>query len=188
MNTKKYIAIVALVAVLAIVVVETPTFFSPTPINEATYVEPTSALHASSRTTVTDGTIALRLNAVRDASNSTTKDAWVRFNDESGLYNFSLTPPSGAAYLVANLTIANVGNSSIPFTYESFVLVAQDGTPYYPNYAVCSRDCSALALTQRKLSPNFANDLYVLFSVPSGTQPAKLQYTASNPPIVISVT
>jgi hypothetical protein len=199
MNVRRCAAVtIAVLFVAVIIIAGVPSFFSATPVNETTYVEPASALHASAHTTTTDGTIALRLNDVSDASNPLTESVWIKFNTEgwntagsnpdSHVYRFSLTPPPGATYLVANVTITNVGNKSIPFTYESFVLIVRDGTPYYPNYAVCSRSCSASVLLGRTLDQNFSSDLLVLFSVPAGAQPTKLAYMASNPPIVTSVT
>jgi hypothetical protein len=187
-------ATIAVLFVAVIIIAGVLSFFSAAPVNEGTYVEPKSALHASARATTTDGTIALRLNDVSDASNPVTESVWIKFNKEGfntgnpHIYRFSLTPPPGATYLVANVTITNVGNKSIPFTYESFVLIVRDGTPYYPNYAVCSRSCSASVLSGQILDQNFTSDLLVLFSVPAGAQPTKLAYMASNPPIVMSVT
>ena len=60
--------------------------------------------------------------------------------------------------------------------------------PYYANYAVCNKGCSAQALANGTLNETFTSDLYVLFSVPSATQPVTLVYTGANPPIVMSST
>ena len=183
------IAIVTLVIIVALVA-SIATFVSTSPASDVTYQEPTSAVRASTRQTATDGTIALRLNGISDASNPATSSVWVEFSREalaSGVYNFSLTPPQGDSYLIANITVTNVHHAAVSFSYAYFVLVSQNDAAYYANYAVCSGDCSAQALKARTLNENFTSDLYVLFSVPAGTQPTKLVYTASSPPIVITL-
>ena len=182
------IAIVTLVIIVALVA-SIATFVSTSPASDVTYQEPTSAVRASTRQTATDGTIALRLNGISDASNPATSSVWVEFSREalaSGVYNFSLTPPQGDSYLIANITVTNVHHAAVSFSHAYFVLVSQNDA-YYPNYAVCSSNCSAQALKARTLNENFTSDLYVLFSVPAGTQPTKLVYTASSPPIVITL-
>ena len=68
------------------------------------------------------------------------------------------------------------------------MLVARDGTAYYANYAVCNTGCSAQALKNRALNETFTSDLYVLFSVPTATQPIQIAYTGATPPIVMSST
>jgi hypothetical protein len=67
-------------------------------------------------------------------------------------------------------------------------LIARDGTAYYANYAVCNKGCSAQALANSALNETFASDVYVLFSVPSATQPTQIAYTGANPPIVMAST
>ena len=132
-----------------------------------------SAVHASLGKTGSDGTIALRLNRISDASDPATASVWVKFNNKSfaasGVYNFSLTRPPVRRYIVANVT--NVHHTEIPFNYGYFVLIARDGTAYYANYAVCSAGCSAQALKNRALNETFMSDVSVLFSVPSAAQP-----------------
>jgi hypothetical protein len=91
-------------------------------------------------------------------------------------------------YLVANVTVANMNHTEIPFDYGDFVLIARDGTAYYANYAVCNAGCSAQALAGRALNETFSSDVYVLFSVPSATQPIQIAYTGANPPVVMSST
>jgi hypothetical protein len=142
--------------------------------------------------TASDGTIALRLNRISDASDPATSSTWIEFNNESragsNVYPLSLTPPPASRYLVANVTVTNVHNAQIPFDYGYFVLVARDGTAYYANYAVCNTGCSAQALANRALNKTFTNDVYVLFSVPTATQPMQIAYTGATPPIVMSST
>ena len=106
----------------------------------------------------------------------------------AGVYQFSLTPPPASRYLVANVTVTNVHHTEIPFDYGDFVLIAHDGTAYYANYAVCNTGCSAQALANRTLNETFTSDMYVLFSVPAGTQPTQIVYTGATPPIVMSST
>ena len=192
MNAKQRaaIAIVILVVIVALAA-SIATFVSTSPASDVTYQEPASAVHASLRQTVSNGTIALRLNGISDPSNPATSSVWITFNREgqaSGVYRFSLTPPPGDSYLVANVTVTNVHHAEIPFSYTDFVLISNDGTAYYPNYAECSSGCSAQALAARALNENFTSDVYVLFSVPAATHPTQLVYTASSPPIVMSST
>jgi len=160
--------------------------------NVVTYNAPASAVHASLGETASDGTIALRLNGISDASNPTTSSAWITFSVESitsGVYNFSLTPPPASRYLVANVTVTNVHHTKIPFDYGDFVLIGRDGAAHYANYAVCNTGCSAQGLKNRTLNESFTSDFYVLFSVPTAAaQPTQLVYTAANPPIVLSST
>jgi hypothetical protein len=113
-------------------------------------------------------------------------DAWIRFNPKAGVYNRSLSPPPGDQYLIANVTVTNAQHTQITFTHAAFVLLTPNNAAYYANYAVCSRSCAAQALDNRTLNENFSSDVYVLFSVPSGTHAEKIVYTASNPPIVMS--
>jgi len=141
--------------------------------------------------TASNGTIALRLNSISDASDPATASVWVEFNNQdyaNGVYYFSLTPPPASRYLVANVSVTNVNHTEIPFDYGDFVLIAHDGTAYYANYAVCNTGCSAQALANHVLNATFSSDVYVLFSVPPATQPIQIAYTGANPPIVMSST
>jgi hypothetical protein len=191
MNTQQGAAL-ALVVCLIVVALAAGAFLSAPNANIVTYAVPASAIHASLGTTASSGTIALRLNGISDASNPATSSTWIEFGQESqknGVYNFSLTPPPAYRYLVANVTVTNVGHTKIPFDYGDFVLVAHDGTAHYANYAVCNTGCSAQALKNRTLNESFTSDIYVLFSVPTAAaQPTQLVYTAANPPIVLSST
>jgi hypothetical protein len=181
-------AALAIVVCLVVVALAAAAFLSSAPSNVATYAVPASAVHASLGTTASDGTIALRLNGISDTSNPATSSVWIEFNRESGVYNYSLTPPPASRYLVANVTVTNVGHAKIPFSYGYFVLVARDGTAYYANYAVCNTGCGAQALKNGTLNESFASTMYVLFSVPTVAQPAQLVYTAANPPLALSST
>ena len=194
MNAKQGAAL-AIVGSL-IVIALAASFLSASPA-KVTYNEPASVVHASLGETASDGTIALRLNGISDASDPATSSTWIEFNNESSsprsssgsvVYDLSLTPPPASRYLVANVTVANVGHTQIPFDYGYFVLIARDGTAYYANYAVCNKGCSAQALQNSALNETFASDVYVLFSVPSATQPIQIAYTGANPPIVMSST
>jgi hypothetical protein len=187
MNAKQG-ATLALVVCLIVVALAAGAFLSTPSANVVTYNVPASAVHAALGATASDGTIALRLNGISDASNPAVSSAWVTFNVESGLYNFSLTPPPASRYLVANVTITNVHHTEIPFDYGNFVLIAHDGTAYYANYAACNTGCSAQAFAKGTLNESFSSDMYVLFSVPTATQPALIAYTGANPPIVLSST
>ena len=184
MNAKQGAALVILLIVVALAA---SVFLSASPA-KVTYNEPASAVHASLGKTASDGTIALRLNGISDASDPATSSTWIEFNNGSVLYGLSLTPPPASRYLVANVSVTNVHNTEIPFDYGYFVLVARDGTAYYANYAVCNTGCSAQALKNRALNETFTSDLYVLFSVPSATQPTQIAYTGATPPIVMSST
>jgi hypothetical protein len=184
-NAKQGAALVILVIVVALAA---SVFLSASPA-KVTYNEPASAVHASLGKTASDGTIALRLNGISDASDPATSSTWIEFNNGSAVvYDLSLTPPPASRYLVANVTVTNVHQTQIPFDYGYFVLVARDGTAYYANSAVCNTGCSAQALKNRALNETFTSDLYVLFSVPSATQPTQIAYTGATPPIVMSST
>jgi hypothetical protein len=190
-NTKQA-ATLALIGLLVVVALaaSAESFLSTSPAN-ITYSVPASAVHASLRETAVGGTIALRLNGISDTSNPATSSAWVEFNRESqasDVYAFSLTPPPARHYLVANVTVTNVHHTKISFDYGDFVLIARDGTAYYANYAVCNTGCSAQALKNRALNATFTSDLYVLFSVPTGTLPTQVAYTGTDRPIVMSST
>ena len=99
----------------------------------------------------------------------------------------SLTPPPGERYLIANVTVKNVKSTAVHFSDTAFVLLTANEAAYYANYAVCTLNCSR-ALENRTLNAGFASDLYVLFAVPAGTNAAKVVYTTSNPPIVMTLT
>ena len=190
MNAKQG-ATLALVICLIVVALAAGALLSTPSTNVVTYNVPASAVHASLGATASNGKMALRLNGIGDASNPATSSAWVTLSIESGpsgVYNFSLTPPPSSRYLVANATITNVGSTKNPFDYGDFVLIAHDGTAYYANYAVCNTGCSAQAFANRTLNESFSSDMYVLFSVPTGTQSALIAYTGANPPIVLSST
>ena len=191
MNAKQGAALAIVIGLIIIALAaSTVSLFSAPSASVVTYNEPASAVHAALGKTASDGTIALRLNSISDASNPATSSAWIKFNIQSmgsGVYNFSLTPPPASRYLVANVTITNVHHTKTPFTYGDFVLIARDGTAYYANYAVCNTSCSAQTLKNRTLNESFSSDLYVLFSVPTAVQPTKLVYTGADPPIVISI-
>jgi hypothetical protein len=190
-NTKQGVALTIVVCLIVIALAASPDSFLSAPSANVTYNEPASAVRASLGETASDGTIALRLNGISDASNPATSSAWIEFNLAPGpniIYNFSLTPPPASRYLIANVTVTNVHHTQIPFDYGDFVLIARDGTAYYANYAVCNAGCSAQALENRTLNATFASDLYVLFSVPSATQPLQIAYTGATPPIVMSST
>ena len=98
----------------------------------------------------------------------------------------SLTPSPGDRYLVANVTVTNAQPTNVPFSYWAFVLLTPSNTAYYANYAVCNYNCTAQALKNQTLNAGFSSDLYVLFSVPAGTNAQKVAYTTSNPVIVMS--
>jgi hypothetical protein len=190
MNVRKRAALVIFVVIVAFVAI-IAAFVSTSPASEVTYQAPASAVHASLGETASDGTIALRLNGISDASNPATSSAWITDNVEAHayeVYRFSLTPPPGDSYLVANVTVTNVHHAGIPFDYGYFVLVAHDGTAYYASYAVCNSGCSAQALANSTLSETFTSDMFVLFSVPTGAQPTQIAYTGATPPIVMSLT
>lgn len=189
MNAKQRAAL-ALIVLLIVVALAASAFLSAPPTN-VTCTAPASAARAPLGGTASDGTIALRLNGISDASDPTTSSAWVEFNVESeanGLYNLSLTPPPASRYLVANISVTNVHHAEIPFDYGYFVLVARDGTACPANYAVCNSGSSAQALKNMTLNETFTSDLYVLFSVPSAAQPMQIAYTGATPPIVMSLT
>ena len=186
----KHCAALALIVLLIVVALAASAFLAAPPAN-VTYTAPASAVRASLDETGSDGTIALRLNSISDASNPATSSAWIKFNTADyayGVFYFSLTPPPASRYLVANVTVTNVHHTEIPFDYGEFVLIARDSTAHYPNFAVCNAGCSAQALSNRTLNETFTSDMYVLFSVPSATQPVQIAYTGATPPIVMSST
>jgi len=187
MNRKQLMVAVIVILLIVLALAASVGTFLATPTSEITYNAPASAVRASLGNTVSSDTISLRLNGVSDASNPATRDTWVKFNLESSLYNMSLKPPPGEQYLVANVTAMNVRPTDVYFSYTAFVLLTPNNTAYYANYAVCNKCCSP-ALENRTLSACFTSDLYVLFSVPAGTDADKVVYTASNPPIVMTLT
>ena len=191
MNAKQSAALALVVLLVVVALAASANSLLSVPPAKVTYTEPASAVHTSLGETANDGTIALRLNSISDASNPATASVWIEFNNvdyANGVYYFSLTPPPASRYLVANVTVTNVNHTEIPFDYADFVLIAHDGTAYYANYAVCNAGCSAQALAGRALNENFTSDVYVLFSVPSAAQPTQIAYTGANPPIVMSST
>ena len=186
MNAKQGAALALVVLLVVVALAASVVFLSAPPV---TYTVPASAERASLGETASNGTIALRLNSISDASDPATASVWVEFNNQdyaTGVYYFSLTPPPASRYLVANVTVTNVNHTEIPFDYGDFVLIAHDGTAYYANYAVCNAGCSAQALAGSALNETFTSDVYVLFSVPSATQPIQIAYTGATPPIVMS--
>ncbi|MGA3200012.1 MAG: hypothetical protein ABSD89_11490 [Halobacteriota archaeon] len=190
MNTKQGAALVLIVLLVVVALVAGADFLSA-PSTNVTYAVPPSAVRASLGKTASDGTIALRLNSISDASNPATASAWAEFNNgdySTGVYYFSLTPPPASRYLVGNVTVTNVHHTEIPFDFGDFVLIARDGTAYYANYAVCNTGCSAQALKNSALNETFSSDVYVLFSVPSATQPVQIVFYGANPPIAMSST
>jgi len=186
MNTKQgaVIAIIVLLVVIGLVA-SAEVLFSIAPTNVA-YTVPPSAVRAPLHESAGNGTIALRLNDISDASNPTTQREWVTFSRQSYEYNFSLTPAPGDRYLVANVTVANERQTDVPFSYTHFVLLSSDDAAYYANYGVCGYRCSNNVLLNRTLSGGETDNMYVLFSVPAGAEAAQLVYTASTPPIVLS--
>jgi hypothetical protein len=185
-NAKQGAALGLVVLLVVVALAASVVFLSAPPV---TYTVPASAERASLGETASNGTIALRLNSISNASDPATAGVWVEFNNQdyaNGVYYFSLTPPPASRYLVANVTVTNVNHTQIPFDYGDFVLIARDGTAYYANYAVCNVGCSAQALAGSALNENFTSDMYVLFSVASATQPIQIAYTGATPPIVMS--
>jgi hypothetical protein len=192
LNAKQSAALALVVLLVVVALAASANSLLSVPPAKVTYTEPASAVHTSLGETANDGTIALRLNSINDASDPATSSVWIELNNESnmasGAFYFSLTPPPAKQYLVANVTVTNVHHTNIPFDYGDFVLIAHDGSAYYANYAVCNTGCSAQALKNHALNATFASDLYVLFSVPSTAQPIQIAYTGANPPIVMSST
>jgi hypothetical protein len=178
MNRKQLVVVVTVVLLIAVgLAASAGTFLAAAPTKEATYTAPASAVHASLGTTANSDTIALRLNSVRDTSNTTARDV---------TYRMSLTPSPGERYLIANITVKNLKSTNVHFSDTAFAVLSANNTAYYSNYAVCNQNCSR-ALENRTLSAGFTSDLYVLFAVPAGTTADKVVYTTSNPPIVMSV-
>jgi hypothetical protein len=190
-NKKQGVALAIVIPLILIVLVAGAfSFLYVLPPSDVTYNEPTSGVHASLGETASNGTIALRLNGISDASNPATSNTWIDLNLAGGMnsvYNFSLTPPPASRYLVTNVTVTNVRHAQIPFNYGDFALIARNGTAYYANYAVCNAGCTAQALMNRELNETFTSDVYVLFSVPSNAQPTKLAYTGANSAIIIAL-
>lgn len=187
MNAKQSV-VIAIVILLVVVglVASAQVLSSPASDDNIIYTVPASAVRAPLHESASDGEIALRLNGISDASNSATQRVWVTYSLQSYAYNFSLTPAPGDRYMVANVTVANERQTNVPFSYTHFVLLSPDNAAYYANYGVCGYRCSANVLLNRTLSGGETDNVYVLFSVPAGTQAAQLVYTASTRPIVLS--
>ena len=81
MNAKQGAALVILLIVVALAA---SVFLSASPA-KVTYNEPASAVHASLGKTASDGTIALRLNGISDASDPATSSTWIEFNNGSAV-------------------------------------------------------------------------------------------------------
>jgi len=189
MNRKQLVVVFIVILLIAVTLAASlGTFLATVPTKEATYTAPASAVRVPLSTTANSDTIALRLNSVRDTSNTTARDVWAKLNNESANvpYNMSLTPSPGERYLIANITVKNLKSTAVHFSDTAFAVLTANNTAYYSNYAVCNQNCSR-ALENRTLSAGFTSDLYVLFAVPAGTTADKVVYTTSNPPIVMSV-
>jgi hypothetical protein len=180
-------AVVILFIAIVLAAIAGTSLFTPQT-NEITYKEPTSAVRASLGKTVTSDTISLRLNRVTDSSDPATRAEWAKLNLAEVVYNISLTASPGDQYLIANITVTNAQATNVPFSFAAFALLTPNNTAYYANYAVCDRNCSVQALTNETLNAGFRSDLFVLFSVPAGTNAQKIVYTTSNPVIVMSTT
>ena len=132
---RKQLVVVGIVILLVVVALAASigTLFATTPTEEATYKAPASAVRASLGTTANSDTIALRLNGVSDASKPTTRDTWVKFNNESAnvTYRMSLTPPAGERYLIANVTVTNVRSTDVHFSDTAFAVLSANNTAYY---------------------------------------------------------
>jgi hypothetical protein len=192
MNRKQLVVVFIVILLIAVTLAASlGTFLATVPTKEATYTAPASAVRVPLSTTANSDTIALRLNSVRDTSNTTARDVWAKLNNESAnvsskfIYRISLTPSPGERYLIANITVKNLKSTNVHFSDTAFAVLSANNTAYYSNYAVCNQNCSR-ALENRTLSAGFTSDLYVLFAVPAGTTADKVVYTTSNPPIVMS--
>ncbi|MGZ4851599.1 MAG: hypothetical protein ACXV3D_00220, partial [Halobacteriota archaeon] len=151
MNRKQLVVVLMVILLIAVgVSAIVGTFLAAAPTKEATYIAPASAVHAALGTTASSDTIALRLNSVRDASNATTRDVWVKLNNESAniTYRMSLTPPPGERYFIANITVKNVKSTNVHFSDTAFAVLSANNAAYYSNYAVCSENCT-VALENR---------------------------------------
>lgn len=147
------------------------------------------SVYAAPHQNATNGQITLKVNSFNDASDPSIQDRWANLSEparDAGVYFHALAPPSGAHYAIADISVTNVQQRSIGFTYEDLFIVSRDNHTYYANYAVCDAGCSASALKNRTLSAGFASDLYVLFSLPTTADPVKLVY-ASDPPLVMAL-
>ncbi len=181
------IVLVATVAIIAVVVlVGAQAFFSRASTSPyATYEEPSKAVHARAHQTVTAGGVSIRLNGITDARNPGIRDTWVTDNLAGGgvehggwVYNFSLTPPPGERYVIANVTVATAQHKALPFTYTNFLAAGRDGHAYYATYAVCDNNCSASVLWTGTLHHDYPYDLYILFAIPDSADVAKLAYVS----------
>jgi hypothetical protein len=181
---------VVIVAIaIALIAASVGAFVTVHPSEDPTYTEASSSVRGGPHTNVTNGQVVLRVNSVSDASDPATAAVWTNLSlqahDENVWYR-ALTPSPGEKSLVANITVTNARSTAVPFTYTDFVIVGRDGSAYYANYAVCNGSCSAAAVMGQTLPESFASDLYVLFSVPTTADAAKLVYTSS-PAIVIDL-
>ncbi len=158
---------------------------------DGTYVEAPSSVHASLGASATSGHVTLRVNKVADASTREMYTTWERLGmqiEGRRLYNHTLVPPAGEKYLLANITVTNTAQRSVPFSYTDMYLVGRDGSLYYANYAAASETKSTISLVKNHtLSGGATDTMYVLFAVPSKAQATKLVY-ASRPPIVVNLT
>lgn len=67
-------------------------------------------------------------------------------------------PIQGSKYVVINATVANAMNDTSPFSCSAVVLVGNDGSPHYANYAVGNASCSVLIIAGQ-LKPGGACDV-----------------------------
>ena len=189
MSRKRTITAVAILAIAVALIVAGIGAFVVTvhPSEDPTYTEAASSIRAAPYTNATNGHVVLRVNNVSDASDPATAEVWASLSPHGEWTpQVALTPSPGEKNIIANITVTNARSAAVPFTYTDFFVVGRDGSAYYANYAVCNRDCSAAALTNRTLPESFTSDLYVLFSVPATADAAKLVY-ASSPPIVVDL-
>src|SRR5450756_2369452 len=108
---RKQLVVVFIVILLIVVTLAASlgTFLATVPTKEATYTAPASAVRVPLSTTANSDAIALRLNSVRDTSNTTARDVWAKLNNESAnvtanvIYRMSLTPSPGERYLICLL-------------------------------------------------------------------------------------
>lgn len=188
MSRKRTIAAVVIVAIALILAGIAAFVVTVHPSVDDTYAEAASSVHAPPYTNVTNGQLALRVNNVSSASDPAMAEVWISLSQQisGSVYCRTLTPSPGEKNLIVNVTVTNTQRAPVSFSYTDFFIVSRDGRVYYANYAVCDRSCSAAALKNRTLNASFVSDLYVLFSVPTTAEPAKLVY-ASSPPIVVDL-
>ena len=191
MKRKRTITAVTIVAIAIALIAAGIGAFVVTvhPSEDATYAEAASSVRAAPYTNATNGQVVLRVNNVSDATDPATAAVWANLSlpaPHDKLYYRALTPSPGEKNLVANITVTNARSAAVPFNFTDFVIVGRDGSAFYANYAVCNIGCSATALMNRTLPKSFESDLYVLFSMPTTADAAKLAY-ASSPPIVMDL-